>query len=112
MIPGRALLAAGLLLALVIGAGAVYLASPDPDGMESTALIIQGQKDLTGAAAPGAAIDGSALPGSVAYSAPFADYSLGGSRLADAGLMVAGVLLALVVVLGIGRGLKALDRKP
>ena len=112
MISSRALLAGGLVLALVVGIGAVFFASSDPDGLDSTALVTQGQKDLTGAANPGAELDEAALPGSFEYSAPFAEYTVGGSKLADAGLMVAGTLLALIVVLALGRGLKATNRSP
>lgn len=110
MIPDRALLAAGLVLAVVVGVAAVFLASPDPDGLDSTALVTQGQKDLTGPAAEGAEVDESALPGSFEYAAPFADYTLGGSPIGDAALMVAGTLLALVAVLGLARALKAAGR--
>ncbi len=110
MISTRVLIAAGIALALVIGIGAVFFASSDPDGLDSTALVTQGQKELTQPTNPGAAVDGAALPGTFEYSAPFAEYTLGGSKLADAGLMAAGTLLALIAVLGIGRGLKALNR--
>lgn len=111
MISNRALLAAGVALALVIGTAAVFFASSDPDGLDSTALITQGQKELTEPANPDAEVDESALPGEFEYSAPFPDYTTeGGSKLSDVGLIVAGTLLALVVVLGIGSGLKAFNR--
>jgi cobalt/nickel transport protein len=110
MISNRALIAAGVVLASIVGVGAVFFASSDPDGLDSTALITQGQKELTEPAAPGAEIDEAALPGSFEYSAPFAEYTVGGSKLSDAGLMAAGILLALLAVLGIGRGLKAIGR--
>ena len=112
MISSRALLAGGLVLALVVGIGAVFFASSDPDGLDSTALVTQGQKELTGPANPDAELDEGALPGSFEYSAPFAEYTVGDSKLADAGLMVAGTLLALIVVLALGRGLKATNRSP
>ena len=108
MISNRQFLVIGIALALVIGVAAVFFASADPDGLDSTALIVQGQKDLTGPAGPGAEVDEANLPGSFEYNAPFADYTLeGGSRLTDAGLMVAGILAALVLVLALGKGLKA-----
>lgn len=111
MISNRALIAAGVVLAIVVGVGAVFFASSDPDGLDSTALITQGQKELTQPANPDAEVDEAVLPGSFQYTAPFPDYAMdGGSKLADVGLMVAGTLLALVVVLGIGRGLKAFNR--
>ena len=43
----RKFLAAGLLIALAISIIAVFLASSDPDGLDSTALIASGQKTLT-----------------------------------------------------------------
>ncbi|MEN6341261.1 MAG: PDGLE domain-containing protein [Methanospirillum sp.] len=107
MIPARVLLGVGVVLALVIGAAAVFFASSDPDGLDSTALVIQGQKELTGPADPGAAVDEAALPGSFEYTAPFAEYTAGGSKFADAALMVAGILLALVGALGLGFCIKA-----
>jgi cobalt/nickel transport protein len=113
MISNRALLAGGLVLALVVGIGAVFFASSDPDGLDSTALVTQGQKELTEAANPGAEVDEAALPGSFEYSAPFPDYTVeGADKVTDVGLIVAGTLLALVVVLGLGRGLKAMNRTP
>ena len=113
MISNRALLAGGLVLALVVGIGAVFFASSDPDGLDSTALVTQGQKELTEAANPGAELDEGALPGSFEYSAPFPDYTVeGADKLTDVALIVAGTLLALVVVLGLGRGLKAVNRSP
>jgi hypothetical protein len=110
MISTRVLIAAGIALALVVGIGAVFFASSDPDGLDSTALVTQGQKELTAPAAPGASVDEAALPGSFEYRAPFAEYTLGGSKLADAALMVAGILLALVGVLGLGFCIKASNR--
>lgn len=110
MIAPRTFLAVGIALALVVGIGAVFFASSDPDGLDSTALVTQGQKELTAPAAPDAEVDEASLPGSFEYSAPFAEYTFGSSKLADAGLMVAGTLLALLVVLVIGRGLKAFNR--
>ena len=113
MISNRALLAGGLVLALVIGVAAVFFASSDPDGLDSTALVTQGQKELTQPANPGAELDEEALPGSFEYSAPFPDYTIeGADKLTDVALIVAGTLLALVVVLGLGRGLKAVNRSP
>jgi cobalt/nickel transport protein len=37
----------GVLLALAVSIVAVFLASPNPDGLDSTALIASGQKTLT-----------------------------------------------------------------
>ncbi|HIH02603.1 MAG TPA: cobalamin biosynthesis protein CbiN [Methanoregulaceae archaeon] len=105
------LIAVGAALALVVGVAAVFLASSDPDGLDSTALITQGQKELTAPANPDAEIDEAILPGSFAYSAPFPDYTLeGAGKLTDVALMAGGILVALAVVLGLGFGIKAFSR--
>ena len=111
MISNRTFLAAGVLLALVIAVTAVFFASGDPDGLDSTALITQGQKDLTSPAGPDAEVDEGALPGSFEYQAPFPDYTLeGGSKLTDVGVIMVGTLVALLLVFLFGRGLKAFNR--
>lgn len=111
MIPNRTFLAVGIVLALVIGIAAVFFASGDPDGLDSTALVVQGQKELTQPANPDAEIDESALPGKFEYSAPFPDYTLeGGTKVTDAALLVVGTLIALILVFALGKGLKAFGR--
>jgi cobalt/nickel transport protein len=92
---------AGIIIALLIGVLAVFLASGDPDGLESTALIVQGQKSLTGDTPPDAEIQED-LNGKFSYTSPMPDYSLGeqfgpiGSLIA----IVAGILLAFMLVFG------------
>ncbi|MCK7505079.1 MAG: PDGLE domain-containing protein [Desulfobacterales bacterium] len=49
MMDNKTFIIAGIVVALLIGVVAVFMASGDPDGLESTALVVQGQKDLTGA---------------------------------------------------------------
>ena len=101
-------IAVGIALALVIGVSAVFLASSDPDGLDSTALITQGQKELTQPAGSDAEIDESILPGSFEYEAPFPDYTVeGADKLTDVALMVGGILVALAAVFAVGYGLKA-----
>lgn len=39
---------AGIAIAVIIGIVAIFLASGDPDGLESSALVLQGDKTLTG----------------------------------------------------------------
>ena len=93
---------AGIVLALVIGVAAVFLASGDPDGLESTALVVQGQKELTGATPEDAEIHED-TNGKFSYASPMPDYSLG-EQLGPLGgiiAIVAGTLLAFVVVLGL-----------
>ena len=42
MIDNKTFIIAGLLISLLIGTIAVFLASSDPDGLESTALVVSG----------------------------------------------------------------------
>jgi cobalt/nickel transport protein len=101
MLDNKTFLAVGLLLALVIGVAAVFLASPDPDGLESTALIVSGQKALTGPAPE----DGDPEvigTGTFTYHSPMPDYSMGESMGPLGGVIavVAGIILTLIVVAG------------
>ena len=99
-------IAVGIILALLIGVTAVFLASGDPDGLESTALVIQGQKTLTGATPENAEIHED-MTGKFSYSSPMPDYSLG--KMGALGAIVAivvGTLLSFVVVFGATRVLK------
>lgn len=97
----RTFLIAGVIVALLIGIVAVFFASSDPDGLESTALIIQGDKTLTGDTPPNAEVNED-IPGRFVYEAPMKDYSLGDSLGSTGGIiaMILGVLLSLGVVLG------------
>jgi cobalt/nickel transport protein len=92
---------AGIVVALLIGVVAVFMASADPDGLESTALIIQGQKTLTGPTPENAEIQED-LNGKFSYTSPMPDYSLGEKMGTLGGIIaiVVGTLLSFVVVLG------------
>jgi cobalt/nickel transport protein len=100
----RTFIIAGIAIALLIGIVAVFFASADPDGLESTALIIQGQKTLTGST-PGDAEIQEDLNGKFSYSSPMPDYSLGEAMGPLGGIIaiVAGTLLAFGLVLGSSR---------
>ncbi|MDD1689882.1 MAG: PDGLE domain-containing protein [Methanoregula sp.] len=107
MMDNKTFIIAGIIVALLIGAVAVFLASGDPDGLESTALVVQGQKTITGDTPADAEIH-EETAGRFSYSSPMPDYSLGES-LGSAGGLVAilvGTLLAFLVVLGLAYGLK------
>ncbi|MGA2161938.1 MAG: PDGLE domain-containing protein [Methanoregula sp.] len=96
----------GVLLALVVAIVAVFLASPNPDGLDSTALIASGQKTLT-APATGENISVEA-PGHFTYASPMPDYSLGGKWGPMGGIiaMVTGTILVFAIVIGLAWLLK------
>ncbi len=101
MIDNKTFIIAGLVIALLIGVVAVFMASADPDGLESTALVVQGQKDLTGATPPDAEIQED-LNGKFSYESPMPDYSLGEQFGPLGGIVaiLAGTILALLIVIG------------
>lgn len=103
----KTFLIAGIVIALLIGVVAVFMASGDPDGLESTALIVQGQKTLTGPTPPDAEIKED-MNGKFSYESPMPDYSLGESMGSMGGLVaiVVGTILAFLVVLGLAYGIK------
>lgn len=92
----------GIALALVIGVAAVFLASGDPDGLESTALVVQGQKALTGDTPAEAEIH-EETKDRFSFTSPMPDYSLGEELGPLGGIIaiVAGTLLAFGIVLGL-----------
>jgi cobalt/nickel transport protein len=83
------------------------MASGDPDGLESTALVVQGHKELTGATPEDAEIEED-LTGKFSYESPMADYSLGEAMGSTGGIIaiVIGTILAFLVVLGFAYGIK------
>ena len=107
MMDTKTFIIAGIVIALLIGVVAVFMASGDPDGLESTALIVQGQKTLTGSTPADAEIKED-MAGKFAYTSPMPDYSLGESMGSMGGLVaiVVGTILAFLVVLGIAYGIK------
>jgi len=101
MIDNKTFIIGGIVIALLIGVVAVFMASSDPDGLESTALVVQGQKELTGATPENAEIQEDPN-GKFSYESPMPDYSLG-ERFGPLGGMVAiaaGTILALLIVVG------------
>jgi len=107
MIDNKTFLIGGIIVALLIGVVAVFLASGDPDGLESTALIVQGEKTLTGDTPADAEIQED-LTGKFSYESPMPDYSLGESMGSTGGIVaiVVGTLLAFGVVLGLAYAIK------
>lgn len=99
-------IAIGLVIALIIGVAAVFLASGDPDGLESTSLYVQGEKTLTSESPE----DGDAEAigtGTFEYESPFPDYSweaLG--KLGDIIALVLGIIIVFVLIMGVSRLIK------
>jgi cobalt/nickel transport protein len=112
MIDNKTLVVGGLVIAILIGVVAVFLASNDPDGLESTALMIQGGKTLTGPTPPDAEIQED-MEGKFTYSAPMADYSLGEGLGSRGGILaiVGGTVLAFLIVIGLIYALKIAGKK-
>jgi cobalt/nickel transport protein len=108
MMDNKTFLIVGIIVALLIGVIAVFMASGDPDGLESTALVVQGQKTITGGTPADAEIH-EETAGRFSYTAPMPDYALGEEMGSFGGIIaiVAGTILAFVVVFGIAYGLKA-----
>ncbi|GAB6286143.1 MAG: hypothetical protein STSR0009_23440 [Methanoregula sp.] len=107
MMDNKTFIIVGIIVALLIGVIAVFMASGDPDGLESTALVVQGQKQLTGATPPDAEIKED-MTGKFSYTAPMPDYSLGESMgsLGGSIAIIGGTILAFLVVLGLACAIK------
>ncbi|MDD5025039.1 MAG: PDGLE domain-containing protein [Methanoregula sp.] len=107
MMDNKTFIIAGIIVALLIGVVAVFMASGDPDGLESTALVVQGQKQLTGATPPDVEIKED-MTGKFSYTAPMPDYSLGESMGTMGGsiAIIGGTILAFLVVLGLACAIK------
>lgn len=108
MMDNKTFIIAGIFVALLIGVVAVFMASGDPDGLESTALVVQGQKELTGGTPENAEIEDD-LTGKYSYTSPMPDYALGEEMGPLGGLIaiVIGTILAFLVVLGLAYVIKA-----
>jgi len=107
MMDNKTFIIAGIIVALLIGVVAVFMASGDPDGLESTALVVQGQKELTGGTPENAEIQED-LNGKFSYTSLMPDYSLGEEMGSVGGLIaiIVGIILAFLVVLGLAYAIK------
>ena len=101
MMDNKTFIIAGVIIALLIGIVAVFLASGDPDGLESSALVVSGQKDLTGLS-PEEGDPEEVGTGTFSYESPMPDYSLGEDMGSMGGIIaiIAGTLITLLVVVG------------
>lgn len=93
----------GLVLALLVGIVAVFAASGDPDGLESTALVVGGEKTLTSASPEDAdAEEAVPSPGLFTYDSPLPDYTMG-EDAGTGGALVA-IVLGIIIMFGLGWG--------
>ncbi|WP_246589300.1 PDGLE domain-containing protein [Methanofollis formosanus] len=101
--------AIGLVVAILIGVTAVFFAAGDPDGLESTAIVILGEKDLFGPTPEDADPEAVGHEGSFEYEAPMPDYSMGeeGGKMGEVIAVVVGIILALLIVFGVGKAVAA-----
>lgn len=108
MMDNKTFLIAGLVIAILVGCIAVFMASSDPDGLESTALVVQGEKTLTGATPEEAEIH-EVTEGRFSYESPMPDYGLGEELGSTGGLIaiLVGTILSFLVVLGLVYVMKA-----
>lgn len=108
MMETKKFVAIGLVVAILIGVAAVFLASGDPDGLESTALVVQDEKTLTGPS-PDEGDPEAIGSGTFAYDAPMPDYSMGdaGGLFGQLVAIVVGVIVALLLVFGVGKAVTA-----
>lgn len=107
MMDNKTFIIAGLIIAILIGFIAVFMASSDPDGLESTALVIQGGKALTGETPPDAEVK-ETLEDTFSYESLMPDYSLGEEWGALGGIIaiIVGTILAFLVVIGLAYAVK------
>jgi hypothetical protein len=107
MMDNRTFIIAGIIVAFLISIVAVHFSSTDPDGLESTMLVIQGQKELTGVAPQNAEIKED-LNGKYSYTSPMADYTLC-EKTGSWGKVIAiviGTIFAFIVVFGLAYGFR------
>jgi cobalt/nickel transport protein len=106
----KAFIIAGVAVALVIAAMAPFIASSNPDGLESAFFGIFGAKDLQGTTLneehAGAAEEKvTEITGNdFSFGSPFPDYRIGGlAQFGEAAAVIIGTLLVLGIALGLSR---------
>jgi len=95
-VPIKSFLVVGLVIALIIGGCAVFFASSDPDGLDSTLLVSGGVKDVF---APATSDDITEAEDPIGWQAPMPDYALGDSAIGGIVALIIGIFAALVVIL-------------
>ncbi|MDO5845568.1 MAG: PDGLE domain-containing protein [Methanocorpusculum sp.] len=91
----KKVVAVGIAAALVVGGCAVFFASSNPDGLDSTILISGGAKELF---SPATTEDIKTADDPVGWSAPLPDYTLGDSALGAIIALVIGIFVALILI--------------
>lgn len=102
MIDNGQFMTIGIIIALVVGVTAVFLASGDPDGLESTALVVQDEKGLLGVTPEDA--DPEAIgEGTFEYESPLPDYSMGeaAGKGGDVVALVIGIFITFALIAGV-----------
>jgi cobalt/nickel transport protein len=110
MMDKKTFLFVGLAIALVIAAMAPFVASSNPDGLESAFFGIFGAKEIQGSPldeemAGSAEENVTEITGNdFSFGSPFPDYRIGGlARFGEAAAVIIGTLLVLGVALGLSR---------
>jgi len=95
----RTFLIVGLLIAMVIFCAAFFLASTNPDGLDSTFLVSEGQKEIF---APAIGDDVAGEENNpINWNAPIPDYAFGDSNLSKIIILLLGIvatITALVII--------------
>lgn len=114
MMDKKTFIVAGLAVALVIAAMAPFIASSNPDGLESAFFGIFGAKEIQGSdlnddAAGSAEEEVTAITGNgFSFRSPFPDYSIEGlEKFGEAAAVIIGTLLVLGIALGLSRVIAA-----
>jgi cobalt/nickel transport protein len=102
MMDNKKFMVIGIIVALIIGILAVFLASGDPDGLESTALVVQDEKSILGASPE----DGDAEAigaGTFTYESPLPDYSMGeaAGKAGDIVALIIGIFITFGLIIGV-----------
>lgn len=101
MMTNKQFIVAGIIIALIVGITAVFMASGDPDGLESTALVVQGEKTLTGQSPEDGDAEAIGL-GTFTYESPLPDYSMG--EAAGTGGDIVALIIGIFITFGLIAG--------
>lgn len=99
----KKVLAVGLIIVIIIAGCAVFFASTNPDGLDSTFLVNEGHKQVFDDATTDE-ISGEKLD-PIQWNAPFRDYSLGEGTGPGGGViaLIAGIVIALAAIVIIAK---------